>query len=338
MAYDGALLPLPGSAPGAPRLAARSTCLDTNSLRLYDFVNPAYPDAVLTEMLILARDVDLPEATRILPAVHADILRLFRGDYPGYRASNTAYHDLEHTMSVVLATGRMLHGCSTRRGYGLLRPFMLGIVSAYYHDVGLIQKTHETEGTGAQFTVGHEQRSIDFMRAHLNSAGLDACDIADIESMIRCTILSVSPDDVQFSDERIGHVARIMGSADLIAQIADRNYLEKLLLLFKEFEEAGLPGYGSALDLLRKTGAFYANVAKPRLDGPLHGLQDYMLDHFRARWRLERDLYRDSIERNLGYLELALDECGDSFDCLLARLNRAGIAEYKRTSKPQGPA
>ena len=312
--------------------------MDTNNLRLYDFVNPAYPDAVLTEMLILARDVGLPEATRILPAVHADILRLFRGDYPGYKASNTAYHDLEHTMSVVLATGRMLHGCSTRRGYGLLRPFMLGIVSAYYHDVGLIQKEHETDGTGAQFTIGHEQRSIDFMHDHLRAAGLGASDISDIESMIRCTILSVSPDDIEFSDERIGHVGRIMGSADLIAQIADRNYLEKLLLLFKEFKEAGLPGYGSALELLCKTGDFYANVAKPRLDGPLHGLQGYMLDHFRARWRLERDLYQDSIERNLGYLELALEECGDSFDCLLARLNRAGIAEYKRASKPSGSA
>jgi len=325
-------------AHGTPPPRGKEPLLDTNNLRLYDFVNPAYPDAVLTEMLILARDVGLPEATRILPAVHADILRLFRGDYPGYKASNTAYHDLEHTMSVVLATGRMLHGCSVRRGYGLLRPFMLGIVSAYYHDVGLIQKTHEADGTGAQYTIGHEERSIDFMRTHLLAAGLGAGDIGDIEDMIRCTILSASPDDIKFSDERIGHVGRIMGSADLIAQIADRNYLEKLLLLFKEFEEAGLPGYGSALELLRKTGDFYDNVVKPRLDGPLHALQGYLLDHFHARWRVERDLYQDSIERNLGYLQLALEECGDSFDCLLARLNRAGIAEYKRASKPSNPA
>lgn len=306
----------------------------SNTPQLYDFVNPAYPEAVLTEMLILARDVNLPEATRIIPAVHADIVRLFKGDYPGHKASNTAYHDLEHTMSVVLATARMLHGCGVKHGYGRLRPFMLGIIAAYYHDVGLIQKEDETEGTGAQFTIGHEERSIDFMRTHLRGAGLDENDVNDIADMIRCTILAVSPDDIEFSSDKIGHVGRIMGSADLIAQIADRNYLEKLLLLFQEFKEAGLPGYGSALELLRKTGAFYTYVAKPRLEGPLHNLQGYMLDHFRARWGMERDTYAESIERNLTYLKLALDECGDSFDCLLARLKRANIAQYKREGSP----
>ena len=298
--------------------------------QLYDFVNPAYPDAVLTEVLILSRDVRLPEAARILPVIHDDIVRLFEGRYPGYKASNTAYHDLEHTMSVVLATARMLHGCSTERGYGLLRPFLLGIIAAYYHDVGLIQTDDENKGTGARHMVGHEQRSIDFMRNHLSAAGMDMQDQDDIADMIRCTILSLSPDDIRFSDERIGHAGRILGSADLIAQIADRNYLEKLVLLFKEFKEAGLPGYDSELELLQKTEAFYDNVVKSRLTGPLQDLQGYMLSHFQTRWHLDHDTYAASIERNLAYLKQALEQCGDSFDCLLARLNRAGIAHSKR--------
>lgn len=301
-----------------------------NTPQLYDFVNPAYPQAVLTEMLILARDVDLPEAARILPVIHADIVRLFEGRYPGYKASNTAYHDLEHTLSVVLATARMLHGCAIERGSGLLRPFLLGIIAAYYHDAGLIQTMDEIEGTGARHTVGHEQRSIAFMRTHLSAAGLEERDLHDMANMIRCTILSVNPDEIEFSDERMGHVGRIMGSADLIAQIADRNYLEKLLLLFKEFQEAGLPGYESELDLLRKTEAFYGNVALPRLVGPLQNLQGYMLTHFHTRWGMDRDTYAESIERNLAYLKKILESCGESFDCLLSMLKRAGIAHLKR--------
>ncbi|WP_126375625.1 hypothetical protein [Desulfovibrio ferrophilus] len=298
--------------------------------QLYDFVNPAYPDNVLSEILVLASDLDLIEATRIIPAIHHDIVDLFEGRFEGYRGSNTKYHDLEHTLSVVLCTARLLHGCATDCGHRQLRPFLLGIISAYYHDVGLIQTKDDTLGTGAKYTVGHEDRSIAFMREHLSKAGLSEQDLTDISDMIRCTILSASPDAIEFSSEQVAHVARIMGSADLLAQLADRNYLEKLLLLFKEFEEAKLPGYTSELELLHKTEAFYTHVAKPRLDGPLGNMQRFMIRHFNRRWETNHDLYAEAIERNMEHLAMVLKACGDSYDCLLKKLNRAGIAELER--------
>lgn len=295
--------------------------------QLYDFVNPASHQAVLDEVLFIADDLGLVQAARILPAVHHDIVALFRGRFDGYKASNTKYHDLEHTMSVVLCTARLMHGCALDSGKRSLRPFLLGIIASYYHDVGLIQTEDDLEGTGAKYTIGHEDRSIGFMRSHLSSAGLEEEDLKDISDMIRCTILALSPDDIEFSNEQAGRVGRIMGTADLLAQLADRNYLEKLLLLFKEFEEAKLPGYSSELDLLNKTRAFYDHVAQPRLEGPLHNVQHYMTGHFKRRWNVDHDLYAEAIQRNLEHLATLLAECGDSYDCLLKRLPRAGIAE-----------
>lgn len=298
--------------------------------QLYSFVDPADAEAVLAEVLHIACDLKLDEATRIIPAIHHDIAALFKGRFDGYKASNTKYHDLEHTLSVVLCTARLLHGCAIDHGQGKLRPFLLGIISAYYHDVGLIQTREDEGGTGAKYTIGHEERSIAFMRGHLSKAGLEEQDLGDIADMIRCTVLAVSPDTIEFSSEQVGHVGRIMGTADLLAQLADRNYLEKLLLLFKEFEEAQLPGYDSELELLRKTGAFYTHVAKPRLEGPLRNLQRCMINHFTRRWDTRHDLYAESIERNMAHLAALLEECGESYECLLAKLNRAGIAELER--------
>ena len=42
--------------------------------------------------------------------VFSDILKLFKGDYPGYRQCNTSYHDLSHTMDCLLVTAKLIHG------------------------------------------------------------------------------------------------------------------------------------------------------------------------------------------------------------------------------------
>src|SRR5574340_780826 len=49
---------------------------------------------------------------RSLDHVFGDILRLFNGQYPGYKGCNTEYHDLKHTFDVFLTLARMLHGLS----------------------------------------------------------------------------------------------------------------------------------------------------------------------------------------------------------------------------------
>jgi hypothetical protein len=108
--------------------------------------------------------------------------------------------------------------------------------------------------------------------------------------------------------------------------MADRCYLEKLLLLFKEFEEARLPGFDTELTLLQKTVAFYRSIRRKRLDEQLGGLHTYMASHFKNRWGVNRDLYAESMSKNMAYLESLTVQCEGSITCYLQNLRRGGIA------------
>ena len=48
-------------------------------------------------------------------------------------------------------------------------------------------------------------------------------------------------------------MGKVLGTADLVAQMADKNYQEKLPLLFLEFQEAGMEEFESP------PGAFQEN-------------------------------------------------------------------------------
>ena len=47
-----------------------------------------------------------------------DIVRLYRGENPGYATCDTAYHDLQHVLEVTLAMARLLDGYERSRGDG----------------------------------------------------------------------------------------------------------------------------------------------------------------------------------------------------------------------------
>ncbi|NJB67817.1 hypothetical protein GGQ74_001457 [Desulfobaculum xiamenense] len=292
---------------------------------LYDLLNPADASAVIAEVERIHRDCGFGSLPALLKELHADTLRLFAGRYPGYRASNTSYHDLEHTLSVVLASARLLHGIHLLDGDSDPDTFALAILGSYFHDMGLLQENADTEGSGAKYTVGHEDRSITLMRSYLSARNVGEVRLAELACVIDCTRLTLHPKDIPFPTRQSHTAGRIVGSADLIAQIADRNYLEKLLLLFQEFREAGLPGFDSELDLLAKTQAFYDSVARPRLDTALGGMRGYMHAHFKKTHGLDCDLYQVSIRKNLRHLRHLVETCGDSFDCFLKSLKRNGI-------------
>ena len=242
----------------------------------------------------------------------ADVVRLFIGDYPGYRACNTAYHDLTHTLAVLLATARLLHGTSVARAPFSARTVCLALTAALLHDVGYIQSEEETEGTGARYTLTHVTRSIDFLRGYFACHGRSAQAAEDAAAMIRCTDLAVPMADIAFATGEVRLAGCVLGSADLLAQMADEIYIEKLSSLFEEFHEAGIPGYETELDLFQATHAFN-HAMQGRLAGPLEGVAPHMLDHFRTRWGTERDLYQENINKNLNFLAKSLVELGP--DC-----------------------
>ena len=292
------------------------------AIKLYDLTNISSPSGTYAEIIKTFSLVDSNYDTSRLKKVYSDIICLFNGEYPGYRASNTKYHNLEHTCGVTLATARLIHGLHVQEHTLSSRVIELGLIGAMFHDTGLIQTGDEQEGTGAQHTIGHEERSIGLMGKHLAANGFSAEDINDCRHIIRCTILTMPLAEIPFRSDEIRTMGKVLGSADLIAQMADRNYLEKLPLLFLEFEEAKIPGFETPLELFKNTEEFYHSVVRTRLTKEMDNVSSAALFHFKERWDIDRDLYAEAITNNIKYLKEIYEDCAESFDCLLEKIRR----------------
>jgi len=283
--------------------------------KLYDLIDVARPEKVQAEIRhvagLIAADFDFA----LLDRLFADVVRLYGGEFPGYRSSNTQYHDLEHTHAVALALVRLAHGYGVEEKAISGRDLLIGICGALFHDTGLIQEEKDRHGSGAKYTIGHEDRSIAFMKKYFLPRHMPAEAIEDCARLIRCTILRQAVSELDLRSPEIALMGKMVGSADLLAQMADRHYLEKLPLLFKEFEEGGMAGYESELDLLKRTDEFYLEVARPRLIRELGDVARYARAHFRVRWGIDRDLYAESIARNIDYVKSLRQSCLDRAEC-----------------------
>jgi hypothetical protein len=254
--------------------------------------------------------------------------RLFDGRLPGYQACAVQYHDYGHSVGVFAAASRIIDGCE-------LSGLALGperavdtLLAALLHDSGYIKKEGDTDGTGAQYTKVHVDRSAAFVRQEAAAFGLEPARAERLARMILGTDLARPWESLSFEDEgeRLG--AEVLAAADIIGQMADRAYLEKLLFLYYEFREAGIGGYDSAFDILRKTAGFYAST-KARLDGPLGRVSNRAQAHFAARQGVDRDLYREAIERQMAFLDTILADDSTNFRSKLKRMDLAE-AEAKR--------
>jgi len=244
--------------------------------------------------------------------VFADVINLFNGNYPGYRKCNTRYHNLKHTTDAMLAMTRLMHGAVLAGKLISRDNIFLGIVSALLHDTGYIQEAHDTEGTGAQYTLVHITRSIEFMKGYFRSQEWASLNVQSGEAILCCTGLNAKIDEILFESGEVVLLGKMMGSADLLGQMADSTYLEKLPALYQEFVEGQVSGYGSELDLLKTTPSFY-RIVQQRFAGEFSGVNRFMTDHFRERWGIEDDLYQEAIEENVRRLEYILLHHADDY-------------------------
>jgi hypothetical protein len=287
------------------------------------------PTGVFAEIRRIISMMDQGFDFGTLEQLHIDIQRLFAGQYPGYQASNTLYHDLKHSYAVALALVRILHGLHLHGQTFSRRHITLAVSCAFFHDTGLIQQQDDHLGTGAKYTVGHEERSISLMREYLGSTLATAEELEDCGQVIRCTILSGDPQQLAFCDPTMGLIGQVLGTADLLAQMSDLHYLEKLPDLFKEFQEGGLPGYASEMEIISKTEEFYHSVALKRLQNELGNIGQHVHLHFLHRWGIDLDLYTEAIDHNMCYLRALKEQCEDKFECY-QRLLRQGLADPSR--------
>lgn len=274
----------------------------TSHAKLSDLVDIHSPDAVLKEVLeilhLISPDLD---SAPVISAFNT-VVSLFSGKYPNYQACNTDYHDLRHTTDAFLAMSRLIHGAMLNENRFSELHMVTGLVASLFHDVGYIQEAHDTEGTGAKYTAIHEQRSARFFERYGRENGLPEEEIVEGKVMILCTDLTIEIGTISFPGPDIELLGRMISAADLLGQMADRTYLEKLLYLYHEFKEGNVGDYTGEVDILRKTPRF-CNFIEARLKKVSDLLDRFMLSHFRSRWMVDSNLYAEAILRQMQFLK-----------------------------------
>ncbi len=272
---------------------------------LTEIVDAGKPKLVLGEVHRTLAGLVKNDDLRRLDQVFSDVQRLFAGRYAGYSRCNTRYHDLEHTTDTLLAMARLIHG-AVEAGRAIDRHVILvGLISTLLHDTGYIQTVDDRVGTGAKYTAGHIFRSINFARGYLPSLGYSREDYTVCRNALLCTGIQNRIARIPFRTQDEALVGKMLGTSDLLGQMASCRYLEKLPCLYRELVEGELLDHVSEYDFLADTAEFYQSTLD-RLAGDLGGVSAYMRDHFRARWRIDRDPYREAIEENISYLESVL--------------------------------
>src|SRR4051794_14090711 len=256
-------------------------------------------------------------STDVIDRAFFDVARLYRGEFPGYLACDTAYHDVQHVLDVTLAMARLIDGYE--RGRIGVQPideslFHLGVITALFHDCGYVRKLNDAEHrNGAEMTLTHVSRGAEFLRDYLPKIGMGH--VAEIAaSLIHFTGYEVPVAKISMPSPVYRLLGTMLGSADIIAQMADRCYLEKCRdRLYPEFVLGGLTNkkmpdgeqqvvYASGMDLVKKTPDFFA-VARRRLDVDLDASHAFARKHFGGQ-----NLYLDEVEKNVRFAETIRQE------------------------------
>jgi hypothetical protein len=283
-------------------------------------VNMGNPDAVFEEVKSLFLYFYPEEEFELVRTVFKDLHELFSGNYHGYRACNTTYHNILHTTDAMLAFSRLIDGYNISSKIILpIEKVRTGLIAVILHDSGYIQSEEDAGGTGAKYTLSHVKRSISFIKDYFKKIGLDNRSFLSAGTMVECTGLQVNVSGMSFQDKHDRILGFMLGTADLIGQMASRTYLERLIYLYNEFKEGDVPGYESEFDLLKKTVDFYQNIVVPRLEQDFEGMYKLTRMHFKKRYDVDKDLYSEAIKNNMEYLEKVIIISPDKYYSKLRR-------------------
>jgi len=296
--------------------------------RLAALVNMDSPDAVHEEALQILELINPSFDPEPVQRVFRFTVDLYEGRLPGYKACNTDYHNLHHITDTYLAMVRLLHGAQLSAENFSHREIVLGIIGALLHDSGMIQESWDKKGTGAKYTLEHVQLSMDFVAKHAAAMHLSDQEISDLRDMIFCTDLMAEIPTINFSSPRIELLGKLLATADLIAQMADRTYLEKLLFLYHEFREADLGNFKNAIDFYHQTLNFF-ELSLMRFKVTLDDTSRYMIPHFKSRWGIEDNLYITSLKNQCAFLKKTLADKNKSVYKELKRENIIQMARRK---------
>lgn len=200
--------------------------------------------------------------------------------------SDALYHNVEHTVLVTLVGQEILRGRHIREGGVSCEDWLHVMVSLLCHDIGYIKGVCRADhdgyyatgignervflspgSTDASLTPYHVDRGKLFVEERFGGNTWLSADV--IKANIELTRFPV-PQDSDHQETK--NYPGLVRAADLIGQLSDPRYLNKVSALFYEFEETGFNqtvGYTNPGDLRHQYPKFYWNVVYPYIQSAI---------------------------------------------------------------------
>ena len=259
-------------------------------------------------ILTIARD-EYGEIPPRLGGLFDDVAALYAGNWPSHEACAVTYHNFNHALDVCLAAARMLSGWNKAEPAHPLgqKYFQLGMAAALFHDAGYIKDKGDQAGAGGKFTLVHVQRSMEIAREYLGQKQWPEEEVEAVVRIISITDYASLPDLAPlFTEPRLKIMAQMVATADLIAQMADIDYVRRIDDLFAEFKE--VYEFESHKTLAKKGTKVYKTVQEIK-DGTIDFYEKFVLPTLTKLGRMDRYLtnffgdgrnpYQENITANL---------------------------------------
>lgn len=222
---------------------------------------------------------DYGSVSSLIKSVLKDVTDLYNGQWPDYAPCQVGYHTIKHALDVTLAFARIISGYHIQNPDNIIPEhiYSAGITAALLHDSGYLKNKKDVAGKGGKFSFSHVERSILLVDKYLTRLSWPPEQIQYVRAIIELSDFTHNPEIPVFSSLEQDIVAKAVATADLIAQIADVDYIKRLHLLYEELLEAyefegkknltnrSIHVYESFQELQDETVDFYKNFILPRL-------------------------------------------------------------------------
>ncbi|MCT7960039.1 metal-dependent phosphohydrolase [Laspinema sp. D1] len=190
--------------------------------------------------------------------------------------SDALYHNVEHTILVTLVGQEILRGKHIREGGVSCEDWLHFIISLLCHDIGYVKgvcrqdedskRLYATGRDGLKVPIPFGSTDASLTPYHVDRGKLFISErfgghrLIDAEIIKRNIELTRFPVPVDEDHKDTFNYAGMVRAADLIGQLSDPRYLQKIAALFYEFDETGANkklNYRHPGDLRRNYPKFY---------------------------------------------------------------------------------
>jgi hypothetical protein len=230
------------------------------------------------------------------------------------------YHDVEHTVMVVLAGQAILKGKHICESGVLPEDWLHYTIALLCHDIGYVKGVCLGDGgglyatgigdervrlapggTAVALTPCHVDRGKHFVLERFGDRALGSVDAERIAAYVEMTRFPV-PEDAFYQDT--SGCGGLVRAADFVGQLGDPNYLRKIPALFYEFEELGANrsrGYTTPGDMRRDYARFFWGEVSPYIQDALRYLR---FTQEGKQWIANLHSHVFDIEHHSTYLDL----------------------------------